>query len=192
MKIIFLFLIAILMACKTNKNGINNENINNPAQTSSADNNNGSKRKLNIVTTTNCPVDGKCTVELLENSELIIKEDDIGKTFYALEQSIKSSVVRYKYIKNKNPNSSLSDGHYSEEIIFEFNHNEKELGFIDSNLQTTKMLFGKFCYCKGEAGYYKVEKGNLKIINEKNQLDFKLDFVVDQVVHKIASISEKI
>ena len=51
------------------------------------------------------------------------------------------------------------------------------------------MLFGRFCFCRGATGYYKVKEGNLKLkkINETYQLDF--DFKINEVPQIISKIS---
>jgi hypothetical protein len=50
------------------------------------------------------------------------------------------------------------------------------------------MLFGRFCFCKGQTGYYKVEQGTLNLIYKKNVVDFTLDFTVTKVPQIIKSI----
>jgi hypothetical protein len=47
------------------------------------------------------------------------------------------------------------------------------------------MLFGRFCYCKGQAGNFKVKNGNLKITKDKIDLDFEIK-EVPQIIKNIS------
>ena len=132
-----------------------------------------------IDTLKSCPDDGKCTTELLKNKRIEIKKDDFGSIYYQIIDAQETSVIIYQY--NLNVEKGLQDGNYREEILFEIKNTDKKIALSGIDLQQTKMLFGRFCFCKGQTGYYKVEQGTLNLIYKKNVVDFTLDFTVTKV-----------
>ena len=52
------------------------------------------------------------------------------------------------------------------------------------------MLFGRFCYCKGSTGNYKVIDGNLNLKQKDNEVEFELVFKNNQVPQLLTTISE--
>jgi hypothetical protein len=164
-KSLCLFLFAALFSCGSNKQ----------IQTNS---------ETQLVS---CPENGICTFELLQNKRLEIKNDAFGKTYYSLEDDTTKNTIRYIY--NLKNDKNIQDSSYREEVVFEFNASETELNLLDTKLQDSKMLFGRFCFCRGATGYYKVKEGNLKLKknNETYQLDF--DFKINEVPQIISKIS---
>lgn len=124
----------------------------------------------------NCPNNGDCKFEILQNKSLEIETDGIGKIYYKLNESTSKDVYRYNY-SEKIKDTLLQDAGYNEEIIFEIEKEKREFSFANQELQSTKMLFGVFCYCKGKAGYYEVKEGNLKKV--KNELSITIPAIVD-------------
>jgi hypothetical protein len=139
----------------------------------------------------NCPTDGNCTLEIFKNKNLEVLKDDIGAIYYKMADTNNSSIIKYTYKRNS-PNKNLQDGQYSEEVIFEINNIEHKIALNDINLQNTKMLFGRFCYCKGQAGYFKIAKGYLKLEKTKKGLKFNLAFTIDEVPQILKSITDSI
>lgn len=139
-----------------------------------------------IDTVKSCPDDGKCTIELLKNKRIEMKKDDFGSIYYQINDALDTSVIVYQY--NLNVEKGLQDGNYREEILFEIKNTDKKLVLNGNDLQQTKMLFGRFCFCKGQTGYYKVTQGTLNLIHKKNVVDFTLDFTVSKVPQIIKSI----
>ena len=137
-----------------------------------------------------CPTDGKCTVEVLKNKSMNVLTDDIGAIYYRAEDNPDTSIIVYKY--ERNVPKGLQDADYREEIVFEINNSETKINKNDFTLQSTKMLYGRFCFCRGQTGFYKVSKGNLELENKNNQIHFKLDFEVNQVPQTIKSIEATI
>jgi hypothetical protein len=133
-----------------------------------------------------CPDDGICTVEILRNKRMEIKKDDFGSIYYQTVDSHETSVVIYQY--NRKVEKGLQDGNYREEIVFEIKKTDKKLLLQDLKLQQTKMLYGRFCFCKGETGYYEVTKGTLKLNQVNNNINFDLDFIVTEVPQIITTI----
>jgi len=133
-----------------------------------------------------CPQDGTCTVEVLKNKSLGIKTDDLGGIYYEIGAATETSVVVYQY--NRKVEKGLQDGQYREDIVFEINNSDSLISRSDNELQKTKMIFGRHCYCKGQAGYFKVTQGQLTLNKKKNAVSFHLDFTITQVPQIIHSI----
>lgn len=136
--------------------------------------------------TSECPQDGTCTVEVLKNKNLVIKTDDLGGIYYEIGAATETSVVVYQY--NRKVEKGLQDGQYREDVVFEINNSDSLISLSDNELQKTKMLFGRHCYCKGQAGYFKVTQGQLTLEQKKNAVLFQLDFTITQVPQIIKSI----
>lgn len=139
-----------------------------------------------MVIENSCPDDGICTVEIVRNKRIEIKTDDLGSIYYHIIESPETSVIIYQY--NLTVAKDLQDGHYREEIIFEIKNTVKKLHLQGEGLQQTKMLFGRFCFCKGQTGYYKVEDGLLTLHQKETNVDFNLNFTVAKVPQIIKSI----
>ena len=43
------------------------------------------------------------------------------------------------------------------------------------------MLFGRHCFCRGQAGFYKVSDGKLNLENKDNTITLDLDFTITKV-----------
>ena len=133
-----------------------------------------------------CPTDGTCTTELLKNKTLVVKRDDIGQTYYQLLDNEGSDVIRYQYTRTTD--AELADAGYREELVFEIDRNSPELKLEGSGLQKTKMLFGRFCFCRDQTGYYPVNNGSLAVKPTGNNYTLKVGFTVPelpQIVNKI-------
>lgn len=114
----------------------------------------------NMKTESTCPENADCSFEILQNKSLNIKTDGIGKIYYELEDNPNTAVYLYKYAE-KIADKTLQDAGYREEIVFEVDKNLATFSISGKELRSTKMLFGVFCYCKGKAGYYKVNEGSI-------------------------------
>ncbi len=141
-------------------------------------------QKLTAALESDCPKDGTCTVEIIDNKKLNVKQDEFGSIYYELEDSFDTKVVKYKYSRTVKGN--LQDAGYREEIVFEIENTLKDVTLSDSDIQNTKMLFGRFCYCKGQTGNYKVSNGKLIFNSKENTID--LDFKVTEVPQIITKI----
>jgi hypothetical protein len=137
--------------------------------------------------TSECPKDGVCNVELFDHKSILIKKDDFGRLIYSLEENVAKKVVKFTFTKKAKGN--IQDGSYSEEVIFEINSAAENTNLSDSSLENTELLFGRFCYCKGQTGYYKISKGNLTISSASTAETVTLDFKtteVPQIINHIA------
>lgn len=134
-----------------------------------------------------CPEDGICTIEILKNKSLHIKFDEINSIYYQVEENLETSIIKYKYTRNTIKDAQ--DASYIEEIIFEIKNTETDLKLFDTNLQNTKMLFGRHCFCKEQAGYYKITDGNLTLIKEKETYKVDLNFTINEVPQIIQNVT---
>ena len=103
---------------------------------------------------------------------------DFGKTNYTLVDDLDKNVVRYQYAKDLE--KSNIDGGYREEIIFEIDNENSNISLSNEGLQDTKMLFGRYCNCRGQTGLYKVLSGNLELKNQ-DDVSFDLNFKITEV-----------
>jgi hypothetical protein len=126
-----------------------------------------------------CPENGVCTIQIQKGKSMVVKTDAFGSIYYTLEEDATKSVIVYEY--KRNVEKGLQDGQHREEIVFEINNSDTKLSLNDGFLQSTKMLFGRHCFCKGQAGYYKVTEGNLNLENNKGTITVDLDFKVTKV-----------
>lgn len=137
-----------------------------------------------------CPENGVCTIEVLKNKQLVVKADEFGSIYYQLTDQIGTSVIHYQY--NRLVEEGLQDGNHREEILFEINNDVPKINLTDNELQNTKMLFGRHCFCRGQAGYFKVQKGQLQLENEKGIMKVDLEFEISQVPQLFNTVSAQI
>ena len=136
----------------------------------------------------NCPKNDKCTIVLHKNKSLNIKIDETGAKYFQLLDNEITSVIEYTY--QKKVDETLQDANYTEDVIFEIPNDAKNINLVDKELQSTKMIFGRHCYCKGQAGYFNVMTGKLKLTKDSNQIYINLEFEVNEVPQEITSISK--
>jgi hypothetical protein len=133
-----------------------------------------------------CPKEGTCTTSILKNKKLVVKIDGADQLSYQTQDNQDTSVILFEYLKKGPVNTH--DGNYREEIVFEINNNETHLKLEDIALNKTKMLFGRHCYCKGQNGYYVIEKGRLELQKKSDIIHFNLDFTIAAVPQIIKHI----
>uniref|UniRef100_UPI004049A6E7 hypothetical protein n=1 Tax=Flavobacterium sp. TaxID=239 RepID=UPI004049A6E7 len=138
----------------------------------------------------NCPSDGKCETVLLKNKSLKIQTDGTGSVYYALIDDPKTSVVKFEY--NQTVDTTLQDNTYKEELLFEISNELRELKIENKELNTVKMLYGKHCFCRGQAGVYKVNNGKLIVTKKENSISFETEFSIPNIDQKIKTIKATI
>ena len=136
-----------------------------------------------------CPKDGDCKVEVFDRKSMLVKTTETSSLYYELEENPAKKVVKYTY--NRKVKGDIQDASYREEIIFEINSNAEESNFVDVSLQDVQLLFGRFCYCKGQTGYYKIESGSLRISKNKEMETTQINLTlkttkVPQIIETIA------
>lgn len=142
-----------------------------------------------VMTTTiesECPANGKCTIQLLKNKGIDLKTDGLGKLYYQLIDDSSKSVVIYEY--NRDVEEGLQDGQHKEEIAFEIENGAKEIRLENAELSNAKMVFGRHCFCRGQAGYFAVSQGTLQLEQKANNVSFDLNFKVKEVPQLFTAI----
>jgi hypothetical protein len=129
-----------------------------------------------------CPKDGTCVLEVFKNKSITVKQDEFGSIYYSIDDNLNSKV--YKYVYSRTIKGDLQDAGYREEIVFELNNDITKQSFLNNEIQSTKMLFGRFCFCRGQTGNYKVTDGNLDINENKLTLNFNIS-EVPQIIKNI-------
>lgn len=133
-----------------------------------------------------CPNGGDCSIKYLANKSIKINKDNTNKIYYSLVDDSEKSVVRFEFKKN-NP-SGIAEANYIEEIVLEVENSEKEINLSDEFLEKAKVLFGKHCYCKGQAGVYLIQTGNLKMKQDKEKILIELKFDMNPITHEVSTI----
>lgn len=139
------------------------------------------------INTIACPENGVCSLEVYKNKSLEIKTDNFDRVYPKISNG-NHLVLKFEYKKAENPN--YADGSYREEVFIQLDI--KNLEIETTNLKDKKLFFARWCYCKGQTGYYKITKGKLSVkkIDNKNfkiNLSFKIE-EVPQMVNQINQI----
>ena len=136
-----------------------------------------------------CPEEGICSVTVHQNSKLRIDEDDIGEIYPVILDG-DNIVIEYTYFV-EGP-AGTADGNYSETIHFEIPSNVKNFNKENASLADVNVLFGKHCFCPGEAGYYPITNGKLSVNNTGKTLTFDLSFSQSKTSQRISHIVETV
>ena len=126
-----------------------------------------------------CPENGKCSIQIFKNKSLEVKEDNFGSIYYVMNDNTMTSVILYEY--KRNVEDGVQDGQHREEVVFEIPNKSANQNHTDKMLQNTKMLFGRYCNCRGKNGLFKVNQGKLHITSSKKEVRFKLQFKINEV-----------
>lgn len=155
MKKITLILISLFaISCNCKKNSVENK----------------AQQEVKTTLTSNCPEDGKCIVTVSKNKKIEILRDAFGKIYYEMADSELRSVIKYEYTRNAL--QGTQDSGYREEVIFELDNKIKDANYIDTALVNQKLLFGRFCFCRGQTGYYQITKGAINLKNSGLTVNF--------------------
>lgn len=134
-----------------------------------------------------CPKNSTCTIKLLKNKSMSVKSDEFGRPYYSLENSQTKNTLLYTYSRIVKGN--IQDAGYREEIVFELDKDGTPPPLVDGALQKTKMLYGRFCFCKGQTGYYKITKGNLSVATVSKRKTITLNLETTEVPQITKNIS---
>lgn len=161
-------LILCFIACKTNQESTE-------------------KKSLNKTLITNCPEDGACTFDVLDNKSLVIKTDSTGAKYPQVSKG-KHRVLKFEYKRNQDPR--IADDEYSEVVYAEIESDQENLELKDEELFKAKLLFGRLCFCRGQSGYIPVEKGLLKVTTNKDEsVTYRFNFEVAEIPQVLTEIS---
>lgn len=122
---------------------------------------------------------------LFKNKSMNIDSGN-GYLSYKMENSEKTNVMQFVY--ERDMDQAVHDGGYREEVVFEVPNTISEQHYEDVGLQNTKMLFGRYCFCRGKTGLYKVIQGKLHVKSSKKETHFELQFKITEV----PQVNEKI
>lgn len=173
MKLFFTLILFLVVSCKSAQNATNTTLNSNK-----------------ILEIKNCTENFECKLELLPNKTLIFNTDEFGNV-YALVNDGENIILKYTY--NKKPNLNIADDNYTEIIYAELPKNISNLHLTNQALQTVKLHFGRFCYCKGNTGYFPITEGEFTLTKlENNQLKIELNFSLKKVPHKVTIINQEI
>ncbi len=136
-----------------------------------------------------CPEVGTCSVVLHKNKSLAVKEDGTGAMYPEIIDG-QNIVVAYTY--SKEGPAGTADGNYSETIHFEIPTATTTLNKSNTALNDVKLLYGKHCFCKGEAGYYEITDGNLQVSKNASSISFDLKFNVGKTSQVVSHIKETV
>jgi len=179
MKSVFaLSIVIMLFSCDSTKSTSDNEESN-----SSSSKEEMSRNISSITLESGCLPAGECAFEVMPHTKMDFKIDGAEMLYPEFVDDIKTNTIKFSY--NEDTDKELMDGHYREEVYFEVKNGTKEMDLKDMELTDVNFLYGRFCYCKGSAGYFKVNKGNLTMKNGK----LTIDFANGQVPQKLGKIT---
>lgn len=127
-----------------------------------------------------CPPDGTCNVTLQKDKGLFERMDKLNRLHYEIVDKPGTVVITYSYNKTKNPD--YQDGSYSEEVVFE---TDAQYAGLKNRLLPT-MYFTVNCFCRGKAGTYAVNGGEVRLSD--NDLEIVLPQIVDSQLTQQISI----
>ena len=139
--------------------------------------------------TQNCPENGLCTIDMLPNSQLLLKKDDLGNNYLSIE---KGNNTVFKFVYTKSQIEDIADNFYSEHLYFEIKNADQSLHLKNEALKLVKMTYARFCYCKGQTGYFEVKNGSLDFEHTKNGLNLDAQFTIERIPQIIVHIHEKL
>ncbi|WP_293875324.1 hypothetical protein [Flavobacterium sp.] len=129
---------------------------------------------------------GSKKLHFFKNKKLQVMNAN-GFLSYTMLPSDSTNVVQYVYAINQE--QAAYDGGYREEILFEIPADTLEQNYTNKELQKTKMLFGRYCFCRGKTGLYKVNEGKLHVNACKKETHFDLQFKINEVPQVTTKIS---
>lgn len=130
----------------------------------------GSKNDKGFVLESSCPANGTCEMSIKPEQSYKFSKDDAGVLFSVYEENLTTDVLVVSYAEESQ--QKLQDDFYEEKILITLPKKYSNGIFKDKELEKFNIGYGRFCYCKGLAGYYPVNNGTLEIIENKLNLQF--------------------
>lgn len=134
-------------------------------------------KSANVELLSGCPTDGSCKAVLIENRKIKVEKAEFGGLSYDTVPATAARLVVFRY-ERKIP-KGVQDGFYNEELILELSQT------ADPKLQ--KALYGRFCYCKGETGYYEIDPSKIHLKRSGNEI--RVDFGIAEVHQVITGVT---
>jgi hypothetical protein len=141
-----------------------------------------------IVLKTTALQNGKETLALLKNKRIDTATVN-GYLTYQIKDNPTTDVVQCIY--EKEVDKGQVDGGLKEEVLFEIPKGDLALALTDSDLQKTKMLFGRYCFCRGQNGISKITAGNLNLTRQNETVLLALEFHTKPIPQAFDKISSK-
>lgn len=137
----------------------------------------------------NCPKNGTCLLELIPNKSITFKTDEFGSLYPVI---IDGTKTLFKYSFTKNPISGTQDSNYTEIVYAELDLN-KDLQLQNETLKNIKMHYARLCFCKGESGYFPIERGvfNLTKLGD-DSVKIDVNFIIKKVPQIVSNIHETV
>lgn len=121
-----------------------------------------------------CPENGTCTATRDIGKGLSLGQPD--ELYPQIVDNEKTVLIQYEYNRKKAENATYADDFHKEELFLEIPAEAFKKEYKNEALQQVKLVFGRHCYCKGSAGYFKITEGTLKIDHSEKQTKVKLTF----------------
>ncbi|SNR37829.1 hypothetical protein SAMN06265371_10298 [Lutibacter agarilyticus] len=173
MKNLLIICVVVLVSCKTSKP------VNSVITAS----------ETIFVQSENCPENGNCVLELIPNKTITFKKDEFGNLYPVISEGSKTL---FKYTFTKNPISETEDSNYTEIVYAELNLNE-DLKLQNEALKNIKMHYGRLCFCKGESGYFPIERGVFNLTKMEGDLvKIDVDFIMKKIPQLVSEIHETV
>lgn len=123
---------------------------------------------------TDCPENGTCTATR-DVGKGLGKDAYSDKVYPKIVENSETILIQYEFDRKK-AEGDYADDFHKEEIYIEIPAKTFKKEYKNEELQEVKLMFGRHCYCKGSAGYFKITEGTLKIDNSENKTKVKLTF----------------
>ena len=137
----------------------------------------------------NCPENGTCLLELIPNKSLTFKKDEFGNVYPVIVDGTKTL---FKYSFTKKPISETEDSNYTEIVYAELDLT-KDLQLQNESLSNIKMHYGRLCFCKGESGYFPVERGVFNLTKMgADVVKLDINFIIKKVPQIVSDIHETV
>lgn len=121
-----------------------------------------------------CPENGICTATR-EVGKGLGEDKYSTETYPKIVDNQETILIQYEFDRKK-AEGNYADDFHKEEIFIEIPAKTFKKEYKNEQLQDVKLMFGRHCYCKGSAGYFKITEGTLKIDNSENKTKVKLNF----------------
>ena len=118
-----------------------------------------------------CIPESACAAEIMVNKKIVLKKDEINNQIYP-EFVADSSRQIVKLTSRINADKMHLDQHYFEDIYIELPKKHYPIKASNLELLQYKVLLQKSCFCRGEAGYYAIQNGELNISDKSLSLSF--------------------
>ena len=134
-----------------------------------------------------CPENGTCTFKILTDKRLERHYDEHNALYVNLVDG-DQWVIEIEYKKEVPPNAV--DAELREQIFLEIN--PRQLNTRGNLGIKAKLVFARWCYCKGEAGYFIPSQKDIDLIKVNDTVyELRLDFSVLNIPQAMGKIVQR-